>query len=107
MRAECCVLRAGVLRPARVQELQSLGLLASTAAPEPRAVTAEDISKMPFLDAIVHESLRLMAPAPNGGFRLLEKDTMVRPSRITRGVCCPPNVCTGYAPCVTGAHGAP
>lgn len=61
-----------------MQELEGLGLLASAAQPEPRPVSAEDLSKMPFLDAIVHESLRLMAPAPNGGFRLLEKDTKVR-----------------------------
>ena len=61
-----------------MQELSTLGLLATAEQPEPRPVTAEDVAKMPFLDAIVHESLRLMSPAPNGGFRVLETEMTVR-----------------------------
>lgn len=61
-----------------VQELREAGLLASPAAPEPRAITREDLASLVMLDAICHESLRIMPPAPIGGIRELDRDTSVR-----------------------------
>lgn len=61
-----------------MQELQAEGLLATPDNPEPRGVAAEDFSRLNVLDAVIHESLRLMPTAPNGGLRILTKDTTVR-----------------------------
>ena len=45
--------------------------------PNPRQVTAQDLSSMRVLNAIVHESLRLMPPALQGN-KLLTEDIEVR-----------------------------
>ena len=52
-------------------------LLVTPQRPNPRQVTAEDLSSMQVLNAIVHESLRLMPPAL-GGNKLLTEDIEVR-----------------------------
>ena len=52
-------------------------LLVTPQRPNPRQVTAEDLSGMKVLNAIVHESLRLMPPAL-GGNKLLTEDIEVR-----------------------------
>ena len=55
-----------------------MGLLATADNPAPRSITADDLGKLTVLDAIVHESLRLMPTAPNGGLRVLTSDTKAR-----------------------------
>ena len=62
----------------KAQELESEGLLATAENPSPRSITAEDLAKLTVLDALVHESLRLMPTAPNGGLRVLTSDTKAR-----------------------------
>lgn len=60
------------------EELQDAGFLATPDMPNPPAITAEDLAGLRVLDAVCHESLRLFPPAPNGGFRTLNKDMKVR-----------------------------
>jgi cytochrome P450 len=40
-------------------ELDSLGLLASPAQPSPRELELDDLHKLPYLDAVIKESMRL------------------------------------------------
>lgn len=51
-------------------------LLKTPERPNPRPVTAQDLSSMRVLNAIVHESLRLMGPSLLGS-RLLTEDVEV------------------------------
>ena len=61
-----------------VQELGDAGLLATVECPEPPAVTAEQLAGLSVLDAVCHESMRLLTPEPFGGFRQLAEHTNVR-----------------------------
>jgi cytochrome P450 len=74
-----------------LQELDTLELLVTAERPEPRTITAEDISRLQILDAVCHESLRLLPTAPSGGFRKLQQDTVVRDHASVQraGVCLP------------------
>lgn len=47
-------------------ELDELGLLASPARPEPRPLAWGDLGALRYLNACIHEALRLM-PAASGG----------------------------------------
>eukprot|EP00892_Ulva_mutabilis_P010425 jgi/Ulvmu1/7755/UM039_0063.1 len=70
---------------ALAEELNGAGLLATSENPKPRAVTAEDLSNLTVLDAITHESLRLMSTAPNGGLRVLLSDTEISGYLVPKG----------------------
>lgn len=61
-------------------------LLVTPQRPNPRQVTAEDLSSMKVLNAIVHESLRLMPPALAGN-KLLTEDIEVRSPMISFWLC--------------------
>lgn len=62
--------------PLAVQELREAGLLATADMPQPPTVTAAQLYSLNFLNAVCHESLRLMAPVP-GSARVLGHDTEV------------------------------
>ena len=53
-----------------------MGLRVRPERPNPRQVTAQDLSSMKVLNAIVHESLRLMPPVLAGN-KLLSEDIEV------------------------------
>ena len=58
-------------------ELTAAGLTPTAAAPVPRAVDWSDVSKLPYLSAVVKESLRLFAPAGMGTVRIAHKDVNI------------------------------
>lgn len=60
-----------------LQELDELELLQTPERRNPRQVTAQDLSSMRVLNAIVHESLRLFSPALVVN-KLLTEDVEVR-----------------------------
>jgi cytochrome P450 len=68
-----------------VQELNKAGLLATPEAPRPPQPTVEQLREMSFLDAVVHESLRVFPPAPNGTIRDLNKDLEIAGIRVPKG----------------------
>lgn len=84
-----------------------MGLLATAEVPEPRGIEREDLACMRALDAVCHESLRLMAPSPIGGLRELARDTEARPCHTTVSVlsdmAMPSCMCTHA--CVCTEHG--
>eukprot|EP00892_Ulva_mutabilis_P010423 jgi/Ulvmu1/7753/UM039_0061.1 len=67
------------------EELEGAGLLATPENPEPRGMTADDLSKLTVLDAVVHESMRLMPTVPHGGLRLLKEDTKIGGYTLPKG----------------------
>jgi len=56
------------------QELNSVGLLATPLTPTPRSFSWSDLSRLPYLLAVIREALRLFAPAAQGSFRLTTRD---------------------------------
>uniref|UniRef100_A0A383VZN8 Cytochrome P450 n=1 Tax=Tetradesmus obliquus TaxID=3088 RepID=A0A383VZN8_TETOB len=52
------------------QELDSAGLLATAANPQPSPFTWQLLGKLQFLQAVIREGLRLFSPAANGSFRM-------------------------------------
>jgi len=59
------------------EELEELGLLVGPERREPRALTWDDLGRMPRLTAVIKETLRLMPPAGLGSFRVAHKDVKI------------------------------
>lgn len=68
-----------------LQEMREAGLVATAALPQPPAVTARQLNTLAVLDAVCHESLRLMPPVP-GSVRKVTRDMVVRMQSRTRPV---------------------
>lgn len=62
-----------------LQELDSLGLLASPSNPEPRALVWEDLGKLRYLTAALNESMRLYPVVSTGTARITHEWTRVGP----------------------------
>jgi Cytochrome P450 len=69
----------------RVQELDGAGLLATPATPDPVLPTTDSVKKLPYLDAVIHESLRCFPPVPPGGARQLSADLTVLSVTLPKG----------------------
>jgi Cytochrome P450 len=69
----------------RMKELDSAGLLATAANPHPPTPTADDIRGLKFLDAVFHESMRVLPPVPNGTMRDLDHDIDVAGITLPKG----------------------
>jgi hypothetical protein len=62
-----------------LQELDSLGLLASPSHPEPRTLVWEDLGKLKYLTAALNESMRLYPVVSTGTARITHEWTRVGP----------------------------
>lgn len=65
---------------ASVQELAAAGLVATPGVPPPPPPTPAALKGLPFLDAVVHESLRLYSPASGGGRVLAKVHSLTAPA---------------------------
>jgi cytochrome P450 len=68
-----------------VQELADAELLTTSENPTPRSLTGKDLVNLTFLDAIFHESLRVLPPAPSGSLRTLQVDTELAGFVVPKG----------------------
>ena len=59
-------------------ELAAAGLAPTAGAPVPREFEWGDLNRLPYLGAVIKESLRLYSPAPLGNLRYADRDVMVR-----------------------------
>ena len=60
-------------------------MLASGEHPQPTLPTAESVRELPFLDAVVHESLRCFPPISAGVGRQLSQDVVVNGRTLPKG----------------------
>eukprot|EP00884_Botryococcus_braunii_P020300 jgi/Botrbrau1/6954/Bobra.0215s0031.1 len=60
-----------------MDELDSLGLLATKANPTPRDFTPDDLSQLPYLDAVIKESMRYMQVVPQSTYRINKEEDVV------------------------------
>eukprot|EP00879_Flechtneria_rotunda_P010935 GHRR01011426.1.p1 GENE.GHRR01011426.1~~GHRR01011426.1.p1 ORF type:complete len:628 (+),score=243.39 GHRR01011426.1:210-2093(+) len=87
------------------QELDAHGLLATPNNPAPEPFTWQLLGKLPYLNAVIKEGLRLFSPAANGSFRInMEKDVelpggLVIPKGVPVGV---PFYALGHDPAIYG-----
>lgn len=58
-------------------ELESLGLLATPGNPTPRRLEYADLTKLPYMDAVLRESLRLLPVSAAGLQRITPRDKPV------------------------------
>ncbi len=58
-------------------ELESLGLLATPGNPAPRRLEYADLAKLPYMDAVLRESLRLLPVSAAGLQRITPRDQPV------------------------------
>jgi cytochrome P450 len=68
-----------------LQELDTARLVSTPQNPSPPGPTAAQLRDLPFLDAILHESLRVFPPAPSGTIRDLDKDLEIAGTRLPKG----------------------
>lgn len=55
------------------QELDQAGLLVTSDRPQPRLFDWSDLGRLPYLNAVIKEGLRLFSPAATGSWRLTDK----------------------------------
>ena len=67
------------------QELDEAGLLASPSRPEPRPLTHADLTALPYMDAVIKESMRLWPVASTGTGRVATEDTALGGYHIPAG----------------------
>eukprot|EP00884_Botryococcus_braunii_P023100 jgi/Botrbrau1/9474/Bobra.0252s0093.1 len=58
-------------------ELDAAGLLASPIEPDPRELQLEDLYKLPYLDAVIKESMRYYLVVPTGTVRINDDEDVV------------------------------
>lgn len=76
-------------------ELAAAGLAPTEASPQPRGFEWGDLGRLPYLLAVIKESLRLFQPAAGGSVRAFPR----APSSWSRSTPCPaPACCTAQTP---------
>lgn len=88
---------------ALAQELGSVGLLASPAFPTPRDFEWSDGARLPYLSAVIRESLRLWSPGALGTTRYVDREIEIAGHPVPKGtiVMVSPYV-TSYMPSLYG-----
>eukprot|EP00891_Asterochloris_glomerata_P009941 jgi/Astpho2/9941/Aster-06647 len=66
-------------------ELNEAGLLATPENPQPRHPELAELAKLPYLNAVIKEGLRMHPAAPLGSNRVLDRDTTIRGYRLPKG----------------------
>ena len=68
-----------------VQELDEAELLYTAARPQPRSPRAADLSQLPYLNAVFHEAMRVLPPAPFGTIRSLPETATIGGHTLRKG----------------------
>ena len=68
-----------------MQELDAAGMLATPDNRSPALPTAESARDLPFLNAVIHESLRCFPPATAGVGRILDRELTVNGALLPKG----------------------
>ena len=63
-------------------ELQEVGVMASATNPTPRPLEYSDLAKLPYLQAVVKETLRLFPPVAAGQVRVADTDLTLAGGRL-------------------------
>ncbi|KAL3155015.1 hypothetical protein ABBQ38_011538 [Trebouxia sp. C0009 RCD-2024] len=66
------------------QELKEAGLVPTPQQPHPRDLEYADLTKLPVLESVIKETLRLHATGPMGTFRMTHKDMVVGGYRVPK-----------------------
>ncbi|PNW81441.1 hypothetical protein CHLRE_07g356250v5 [Chlamydomonas reinhardtii] len=66
-------------------ELEGAGLLAVPGRPEPRQLAWGDLGGLKYLNAVIHESMRLMPPTSGGTVRVVPRDTQLAGHVLPKG----------------------